>query len=396
VGILRRDFREKPMQIIPKLSDRLENRWAAPAYSGWVLFGIGLCFFGAATNTMAGWLYVLSGIIAALLCVNAWSAARSLRHLVVERAPITPVSAGDDLTIQLAIANPSKTPQILLQIQDILPYVFQTKQSTALEVIPAQGQQEWVYYLPTQKRGVYHWQEVQLRTGNPLGLFWASRLRPAPAKAIVYPQILPLVACPLIDSIGQKDSTRNESTRRYLPASEGVTRTLRPYRYGDPTRLIHWRTSARLGDFKVRELEVIKGSQDVVIGLDSYSSWVGESFEIAVIAAASLYFYASRAQMNVQLWTAKTGLVQGNRVVLETLAAVTAAETKSAGEILPEMPIIWLTGNAATLESLNPYSRWAFFRSGEQTAIMSQNLAGITINTENPLGPQLQQALKKV
>jgi hypothetical protein len=39
-----------------------------------------------------------------------------------------------------------------------------------------------------------------------------------------------------------------------------------------------------------------------------------------VIAAASLYFYAQRQQMQVQLWTAATDLVKGETMVLETLA----------------------------------------------------------------------------
>ena len=41
--------------FILRIFDWLETHWATPAYGGWVLIGIGLSFFGAATNTMAGW-----------------------------------------------------------------------------------------------------------------------------------------------------------------------------------------------------------------------------------------------------------------------------------------------------------------------------------------------------
>jgi len=374
----------------------LETHWATPSYSGWVLIGIGLCFFGAATNTMAGWLYVLSGIMAALLIVSAWSAMRSLNHLQVQRLPITPVSAGDDLIIDLEIQNKTPKAKLLLEIRDILPYVLQKPQTIAIEAIPPQTSQKWVYYLPTQRRGIYHWEEVELRTGNPFGLFWCSRTRIVPAKAIVYPQVLPLPQCPLIDSIGQEDSTRLQSNHRYSKATEGVTRTLRSYRYGDPTRLIHWRTSARLGDFKVRELEVITGSQDIIICLDSSFAWEKESFEQAVIAAASLYFYASKSQMNVQLWTAKTGIVAGNRVVLETLAGVETEESLVSAP-LPDTPLIWLTQNLATLESLHAYSRWLFFSHSQTSSPpMREESLGIVINLNESLAPQLQQPLKQV
>jgi hypothetical protein len=45
----------------------------------------------------------------------------------------------------------------------------------------------------------------------------------------------------------------------YKNATEGITRALRPYRWGDPIRLVHWRTSARFGDLRIRELEVTLG-----------------------------------------------------------------------------------------------------------------------------------------
>ncbi|NJO50369.1 MAG: DUF58 domain-containing protein, partial [Leptolyngbyaceae cyanobacterium RM2_2_4] len=47
----------------------LETRWVKPAFSGWLLAGLSLFFFAAATNTMAGWLYVISGVIFALLAI---------------------------------------------------------------------------------------------------------------------------------------------------------------------------------------------------------------------------------------------------------------------------------------------------------------------------------------
>ena len=141
-------------------------------------------------------------------------------------------------------------------------------------------------------------------------------------------------------------------------------------------------------------MEVITGSQDIIICLDSSFAWEKESFEQAVIAAASLYFYASKSQMNVQLWTAKTGIVAGNRVVLETLAGVETEESLVSAT-LPDTPLIWLTQNLATLESLHAYSRWLFF-SHPQTSSppMREESLGIVINLNESLAPQLQQPLK--
>ena len=372
--------------------DWLENHWATPAYGGWLLAVLALCFFGAATNTMAGWLYVLSGLIFALLAIAAVIPVRSLRQLVLERLPIEPVSAGQDLTVVLAVKNRSKTPKTLLQLWDILPDSLGKPQGTAIEQISANDQHDWAYYLPTQRRGIYHWQTVQLRTGTPLGLFWCRRQKTVPAKAIVYPQVLSLLQCPLVDAIGQEESPKLQSDRRYLASTEGITKTLRPYRYGDSMRLIHWRTSARFDDFRVRELEIVTGGQDVMICLDSGAIWDSETFEQAVIAAASLYFYALRSQLNVKLWTTQNGIVHGTRTVLETLAGVNFNEPISH-PVPDKVPLIWLTQNEQTLNYLPIHSRWLYFSNGNNTSFPTLS-KGLVIVPASSLEQQLQQPLR--
>ncbi|WP_042891880.1 DUF58 domain-containing protein, partial [Anaplasma marginale] len=202
------------MKIITQISDWLENRWVAPSYGGWLLAAIALAFFGAATNTMAGWLYVMSGTIFALLLLGAILPRRAIQKLEIRRFAIEPVSAGDSLSIQIEIFNPTSKPKNLLQIEDILPYVLAQPKQKAIEVIPPKSRDRWSYYCPTTKRGVYQWHEIKLRSGNPLGLFWCRRSRQIPTKAIVYPQILPLNRCPLVDSIGQDDSIVLQSEKR--------------------------------------------------------------------------------------------------------------------------------------------------------------------------------------
>ncbi len=383
--------------MINRITDWLETRWVTPAYAGWLLGGIALSFFGAATNTMAGWLYVISGIIVGLLVLAAALPARSLKQIRVRRHPISPVSVGDELTIELEIENQTLKPKTLLQVQDILQSELGKPIQTPVETIAPQSVHHWVYYYPTQKRGVYRWHEVQLRTATPLGLFWCRRSWNAPAKAIVYPTVLPLTSCPLVDEIGKEESAQNYSDRRSHSSTEDLTRALRPYRVGDPTRLIHWRTSARYGQLQVRELEVFTGSQDIIICLDSSIRWHFEDFEQAVIAAASMYFYACSRQLSVKLWTPKTGLLHGNQVVLEALASTNAGEDGGAGDP-PYMPLIWLTQNPISFDSLPPGSRGVLWRSnsleGDPERPVKRINSGIVIDPEQPLQLQLQQPLR--
>lgn len=386
------------MNPIKRITNWLETTACAPAYSGWVLGGISICFFGAAVNTMAGWLYVISGVSLALLGVAAILPPLELVSLTVRRRPIAPVTAGDDLVVELEITNESKQSVSLLKVEDILPLVLKQKSNfkaieQSINTIAPQNSHFWQYYYPVSRRGVYHWQTVELKSGAPLGLFWCRRSRQCAATAIVYPQVLPLTTCPLIDEIGRDDSRQREPQGNpNAAASEGTVRSLRPYRIGDPIRLVHWRTSARRGELRVKEFEMVTGGQDIIIALDSAISWNEENFEQAVISAASLYFYAQQKRMNVQLWTAGTGLVRGERAVLETLAATTPLEDAVTSNI--PNPMIWLTENPLLMASLPIGSRWVLWQPpSSHREVINRDAPGLILHQDEQLQLQLQKPL---
>lgn len=377
----------------------LEKRVACPSYSGTLLLGFSLFFFIAATNTMAGWLYVMSGLILALLGISIVLARQMIRGITLDRLPIEPVQAGDVLKIRLQLRNDTHQPKSLIQVDDYLPSDLAASHPTAIRavrglapshrevvrVLPARTTIEVPYELLAPKRGIYRWNSIQLRTGAPLGLVWAARkhcTKQTMAQAIVHPRIFPLSNCPLIDQMGNDPSRSQLSNRMAQGATSGQTRSLRPYRWGDPMRLIHWRTSARTGELRVRELETFTSGQRIVIALDSARSWQPEDFEQAVSAAATLYFYAVKQQLQVQLWTASTGLVTGDRNVLDSLAATNPNELRQV-EALPDSPILWLTSDPGLSPGLPLGSRsllWNGMSSAEET---------IAINATEPIELQL-------
>ena len=384
------------MKFLRKLNHWLEIKFCAPAYGSWVLAIIALCFFGAATNTLAGWLYVISGVIFALLAVGAILPRQSLRQLQVYRHPISPVSAGENLAIELAIKNTTSQPKHLIAIEDILPSTLGKTQTKAVEIIPPGKTHRCVYYQPTTKRGIYRWQEVQLKTASPLGLFWCRRSWEAKAKAIVYPQVLPLQQCPLVDSLGLEYNANQTTEKYFQAATAGITKSIRPYRTGDPTRLIHWRSSARYGELRVRELEALSASgHEMIICLDSSANWHGDNFETAVIAAASLYFYGWQRQLDVKIWTGNSGIVKDKQEILTVLAMVSPQE-----EINTPPPsgnsLLWLTGDVGKLTNLPFGSRWLLFtaheRATDTTLKVSQESPGLVINPEQSLSTQLENS----
>ncbi|NJN02476.1 MAG: DUF58 domain-containing protein [Leptolyngbyaceae cyanobacterium SL_1_1] len=378
------------MQIFQKANGWLTAHWVAPAYSGWVLLGLTLFFFGAATNTLAGWLYVISGVMLALLAIAAVLPPRLLQGLQVQRQPLRPVSVGDRLRIDLRLTNNTAQSKGMLQICDPLPMALGGSQTQAIALLKPRDTYHWRFDCLAQRRGLYNWQAVQLRTAAPFGLFWCYRDRLAKANAVVYPTVLPLSQCLLIDQQLGQAQQRWVGDRRYQSATEGITRALRPYRWGDPIRLIHWRTSARYGELRVRELEHFTSAQAITICLDSASSWQAEHFEQAVTAAASLYGYGLQRGAAVAVWTARTGILHQETAILTALAAVEIAEPTV--HTLPKHALIWLS-ETAIAQPLPLGSYRIGWQSPEADQFAgSQNHAYplLQIDPALPLAPQLQ------
>ncbi len=383
-----------------RITDWLESHWVAPALGGWLLLGLSIFFFGAATNTMAGWLYVISGVMAALLAIAAILPGRSLHKLCGSRSPIRPIHVGQPFTVEIVIENRHASSLSLVQLQDVLPSALGKPMLHSVELIPAYDSYHWRYEFFASRRGIYQWQTLLARTAAPFGLFWRRRHLNVPTKAVVYPTVLTLTQCPLVAIYTDNVNTQVPRLVNARQASDGLTRAMRPYRWGDPFRLIHWRTSARYGELRVRELESFTTGQAMIIGLDSSSTWHPDWFEQAVIAAASLYVYASHQKLQVSLWTAKTGLLQGFQTVLEALSDTQAQEQKR-GDRLPQTPVIWLTQDLNSIQKLSPGSLWLGWpndiREGDRRSPSDANLAcgkgGKLIDPMQPLQNQLQSPI---
>ncbi len=369
-----------PNAMVKHWINWLEQKWVAPAYAGGVLMAVSICFFGAATNTMTGWLYVLSAIGIVLLLLAAILPIKSLQALSIEHLPLPPITQGEDLQIQLRLQNNGPHPQRLLQVIDRWPPAWGEVQPVAIEQVPAHGSQLVSITYTSAQRGLYQWQQVELRSGQPLGLFWCRRMRRAPGQVYVYPAALRLAHCPLLDHWQTAVGTKEASIQRAQLSTQGTTRSLRPYRSGDPLRLIHWRSSARFDQFQVRELEVAHQAATITMCLNAHSDWATADFEQAVIATCSLYFYARQRQLQVQLWTSTHGLLTSQLAILQALATIQV----TPGNVTPPSgAVLWIsnqvqpnlaTGSRALLWTATP-------------------VTGIMIDPQQPLRPQLQKSI---
>jgi len=353
-----------------------------------VIIGLTACFWLAAANTLAGWLYVLSGTCLALILLSAWLPMRLLRGITATRQPVYPVCVGETLSLTVNLERAS-AGTVFLQCQDQLPACFEQIPWHTVEWPTHQQQYPWNYGVIPQKRGQYHWQTLQFKTAAPLGLLSCERWRQIPTSVLVYPEVIPLTHCPILDRFAAIQALMPDQHHSNQLGQDGTTRSLRPYREGDPRRLIHWRSSAKFNELRTRELEVIAGESPVIIALNSGDRWSEETFESAVIAAASLYHYAEKQGISVRLWTAGFGLQNQSIEVLETLALIESGETEQYE--LPTTPILWLTESIQDQVNLPKGSQMIMWPAEQQQPSQNEDPATLVIHHHQDLAIQLQQ-----
>lgn len=106
--------------------------------------------------------------------------------------------------------------------------------------------------LEVAARGAYRSIRVDLGSDAPFGVAMAQRGRTLelPRQLLVGP-----ASTPVRVTVGELAGEQTDALPRGVSMSGESVRSVRPYVMGDPSHLVHWPTSARVGSLVVRELE---------------------------------------------------------------------------------------------------------------------------------------------
>ena len=137
--------------------------------------------------------------------------------------------------------------------------------------------------LPTENRGIFPVGPLTIRRGDPLGLLLRGADEADRARLVVHPathRVNPFPSGVNRDLDGTPSGESNEAGIAFSG--------LREYVPGDDLRLIHWRSSARVGELMVR-YNVDNQQPRTAVILDTRATLHDdESFEDAIRAAASV------------------------------------------------------------------------------------------------------------
>jgi uncharacterized protein (DUF58 family) len=193
---------------------------------------------------------------------------------------------GDRLEERFTLINDFSLPATWVTVHDhsTLP----DHNASVATGVDGSSSSQWRILTQCTRRGVYRLGGTTLETGDPFGIYTITLEDPTSSTLAVMPPVLSLPKFQILSSSGAAEGKpRRYSLQETINVSQ--TREMLP---NDPMRLIHWKTTARHGDFYVRQFEgapagdwwiLVDLHKDSQVGVGSDSTE-----EHAVILASSL------------------------------------------------------------------------------------------------------------
>lgn len=298
-----------------------------------ILLGVSLFLFLVASNTQAGWLYLLNSILLGTLLAGFIISRFSLRGLELTRE-IPPIAyEGETIRVTLRVLNKNRLASYFFLIEEFFPAAspedLKSGRMFVFERLPGKTADSVSYEAECYKRGIYLFPPLQVSAGAPIGFFNA-------VKALQIPG--PLTVLPTAPAL--RDG--HFSTARFEPSPQSTARLrsghshdflgIRQHQPGESTRMIHWPSAARTGTLMLKEFENPAGSQ-LLIFLDTdrrFHTGLGKeaSIEYAVKLATSVARHALLHGQPIRLMAARKGefLALLTRDLLQALRWLAAVE----------------------------------------------------------------------
>lgn len=230
-------------------------------------------------------LYLLLAIV---LLARLWS-HNSLHQLRVARHYSNRAFQGETLTVHTTIENKGWLPIPWLEVNEALPVQLRTPPFYhAVISLRPREKRELEYKLECRRRGYFRIGDMQLTSGDLLGVTSTYQRAAPAAPLLIYPKVVPL------ETLGLPTRAPYPALVATYPLFEDPARVrgVRDYQRGDSPRRIHWRATAHRGNLLVKQLQpAIARDTMICLDLDEESYERGVRFsatELAIVVAASL------------------------------------------------------------------------------------------------------------
>jgi len=266
------------------------GRYLRVTREGKILLALTLIIGMTAINARINLLLIVLGMMLGVILISGVLSENSLRRLGVKLFLPSTAFAGRPFPSRLTVRNGKKRlPSYSVNIE----IHFEGKSGTLASrsyvlQLPPNRVVTLEHMLNIDTRGRRHVRRVRVATRFPFALFEKWSYSPVEAEVLLFPKLGRIPG----RIIPTSTEYRYQGSRKVLSkVGHDEFWGIREYRDGDNPRLIHWRSSARLGKRLVKEYHR-EESQNVCILLDAHvppdSPQLSERFERAVSFAATL------------------------------------------------------------------------------------------------------------
>ncbi len=206
---------------------------------------LGAVFNGAIIYTR---FFLISASIAVLSWV--WTQWSAVGLSLVRGSRVLRANVGDVFEENYELGNNSRVPAAWMEIlnRSTLPHAAGSRLFTFVL-----GRQKRSYLARTwlTRRGGFQLGPTKISTGDPFGLFSASKTIAPQKTLIVFPVIHDIQSFPYPPGMLPGGQVIRRKSHDITPHAAGV----REYVHGDAMKRIHWPTTARRGQLMVKEFE---------------------------------------------------------------------------------------------------------------------------------------------
>jgi uncharacterized protein (DUF58 family) len=212
-----------------------------------------------------GWGVGVFDVALLLLVLVDFRRAPGAGVLALERRISARLAIGERERVGLH-ARSSAARDLRLDVRDEPPLAFASERPLLTILVPAHGRGEGAYWVVPPTRGDHTFTGLTARAGGPLGLVERQWRVPHATRVQVYPNYR---AAARMELLGRRSHLLRTGLHTLRRREQGRTfESLRDYVQGDDTRHIDWKATARRHKPIVREYEVER-HQNVLLMLDA-------------------------------------------------------------------------------------------------------------------------------
>jgi uncharacterized protein (DUF58 family) len=305
----------------------------------------GLLVYLLASQTQIGWLYLFDAIIWSLLILSAIIPWWSLRTLSVERQALIPgftfqqsqlngPKEDETIEVRLKVTNRGRLTRYFIRVLEESPFDEPERQHRAflLTSIKPKSTIVFSYTATCHHRGYYASSRATLQSSALLGLLTRRRVFPLPLKLTVYPIYYQMEGLPVAEAA--LTDWGHAATSRSAAEFYGSVE----HRHGEPLKHIHWRNTARLGRFMLKEFEQAgKGSVTVIFPTKrDFGTGRETTLEYSIRIAASLARLAEDSGRNIDIIAGRNQLRNaGWQEAMDCLARLQVDGKTGSPELTP-------------------------------------------------------------